>query len=134
MSMQTKMLASATKAMQNAYAPYSHLQVGACLRTIDDLLFTGCNIENAAFPLSICAETAAISQLVCHGHAQIKEIIIISSGNILCSPCGGCRQRLLEFGSEKTIVHIYNSNTEHKTYRLGELLPHPFTANNLRSL
>lgn len=134
MSYTDQMLEAATKALNHAYAPYSQFRVGVCLRTENNELFSGCNVENASYSLTICAESTAISQMVLAGKSQIVEVVIVSSGDLLCPPCGACRQRLCEFASDDTIVRLYNADRECKSIPLGELLPHAFGAKNLSTL
>ena len=96
----------AVSARNNAYAPYSNHPVGAALSTVTGKVFSGCNVENAAYPEGVCAEGSAISAMVLAGERQISEIVIAGPGDHLCTPCGGCRQKIREFAMEKTLVHI----------------------------
>ena len=125
------LLEKAHHAMKNAYAPYSQFQVGACILTETGEYFSGCNVENASYPLTVCAEMSAIAGMVSAGKTRIAEILIISSGDLVAPPCGACRQRICEFATENTQVHLYNTAGEHQTYTLNELLPHAFGAKNL---
>lgn len=127
MSCRDNMIERAKAAMQNAYSPYSHFKVGSCIRTDDDQYFTGCNIENMSFGLTICAETCALSNLISHGGQHIAEVAITCSTAEICGPCGGCRQRLAEFADPDTPVHMCNCLGESRTVLLGELLPMPFS-------
>lgn len=121
------MLEKAVQLRNNAYAPYSHFQVGCCLQTDNGALYSGCNVENISYGLTLCAEGAAIAAMVSAGEHKIAEITVISSGNEICPPCGACRQRIAEFGSENTLVHMYNHSQEKKqTCTLKELLPFSF--------
>ena len=122
-----EMIRQAAAAREHAYAPYSGFKVGACLRTVDGRMFVGCNVENVAFPQSQCAEATAIGNMVAAGGArEIAEVVIIAAGTELCTPCGGCRQRLSEFGSEQTKVYIAGLDGLRATFTLGELMPHAF--------
>ena len=116
---------------QNAHVPYSKFKVGAALLTENNKIVAGCNVENAAYPQSQCAEASAIGNLVSLGFSTIKEIVVIGSGNMLCSPCGGCRQRIREFASLDTPIHMCNIDGHIKTLTLAELLPDSFGPENL---
>src|SRR5206468_6747666 len=106
-----RLLDSARLAMQYAYAPYSNFRVGAALLTADGKIFSGCNVENASYGLTICAERNAIfaavaaSNVVPQGKIAIKAIAAVNAQNVPCSPCGACRQVIAEFG--KDIVVYY---------------------------
>ena len=121
----------AKKVRDNAHVPYSRFKVGAALLTENNSIVVGCNVENAAYPQSQCAEASAIGNLVSQGFSKIKEVVVIGSGSLLCSPCGGCRQRLREFASLETQVHMCNSDGHLKTSTLKELLPDSFGPENL---
>ena len=114
-----------------AHVPYSRCKVGAAFLTDDNSIVVGCNVENAAYPQSQCAEATAIGNLVSQGFSKIKEVVVIGSGNLLCSPCGGCRQRLREFASLDVPIHMCNSEGHLKTSTLEELLPDSFGPENL---
>ena len=114
-----------------AHVPYSRFKVGAAFLTDDNSIVVGCNVENAAYPQSQCAEATAIGNLVSQGFSKIKEVVVIGSGNLLCSPCGGCRQRLREFASLDVPIHMCNNKGHLKTSTLEELLPDSFGPENL---
>lgn len=123
----------AKSAMRRAYAPYSGFPVGAALRTTDGRLFSGCNVENASFPEGWCAETTAIAQMVMDGGGMIAEVAVVASRKPLCTPCGGCRQRLAEFALPETRVHLCDIETGVKqTVSLSDLLPHAFETDALK--
>ena len=126
-----KLFLEARNVRENAHVPYSQFKVGAAFLTENDSIISGCNVENAAYPQSQCAEASAIGNLVSNGYTKIKEIVVIGSGNLLCSPCGGCRQRLREFASLDTLIHMCNINGHLKTSTLEELLPDSFGPENL---
>ncbi len=127
-------LFEAAKVMQDkAYAPYSRFRVGAALRTPSGAVFAGCNVENAAYPQGACAETGAISSMVAAGERRIAEILVIGDGEGLCTPCGGCRQRIREFAAPDTPIHIAGPEGIRCRLTLGELLPHSFGPENLTS-
>lgn len=121
------LFAKARMAMRKAHAPYSKFPVGAALRTTDGRIFAGCNIEVVSFPEGWCAETTAISHLVMDGGGKIAELAVVAERLPLCSPCGGCRQRIAEFGTAETKVHLCDvDGGVKKTVMMGELLPFAF--------
>jgi len=122
---------AALAAQRRAYAPYSRFLVGAALRTEGGAIYAGCNVENAAYPQSACAESGAISMMVLAGERRIAEILVIGQGEGLCTPCGGCRQRIREFAAPQTPVHIAGPSGVRATFTLAELLPHSFGPENL---
>ncbi len=126
-----KMFKAAKNVRKKAHVPYSKFKVGAALLTENNKIIIGCNVENAAYPQSQCAEASAVGNLVSQGYKSIKEVLVVGSGKLLCSPCGACRQRIREFASLKTPVHICNINGHLKTSTLGELLPDSFGPQNL---
>ena len=123
---------AARGAQARAYAPYSHFNVGAALRAASGAIYSGCNVENAAYPQGACAETGAISAMVNAGERRIAEILVIGDGEGLCTPCGGCRQRLREFAAPKTPIHIAGPRGVRASFTLDELLPHSFGPENLK--
>ena len=125
------MFKMAKLAHKNAYVPYSGFKVGVCIRSANDKLFIGSNVENAAYPQSQCAEASAIGSMITSGEKIIKEILIIGGNEELCTPCGGCRQRLNEFSSNQTVIYLCNSNGLLKTLKLIDLLPYSFGPDNL---
>ena len=125
------MLALARAVQEKAYAPYSGFFVGACLRTDSGELYAACNVENAAYPQSQCAEASAIGAMIAGGARRIVEVLVIGGGDDLCTPCGGCRQRLNEFASDDVPIHVCGPEGLRKTVTLGELLPYSFGPSNL---
>ena len=101
-----KLFEAAKNVRDNAHVPYSKFKVGAAFLTEKNSIITGCNVENAAYPQSQCAEATAIGNLITSGFTQIKEVVVIGSGDLLCSPCGGCRQRLREFAALDVNIHM----------------------------
>ena len=126
-----RLFEAAKKVREKAHVPYSQFKVGAALLSEDKQIIVGCNVENAAYPQSQCAEASAIGNLISQGHKSIIEIVVVGSGNKLCSPCGGCRQRLREFSKLDVPVHMCNVNGHIKTSTIGELLPDSFGPENL---
>jgi cytidine deaminase len=122
---------AAAAARANAYAPYSRFAVGAAIRTPSGAIYSGCNVENAAYPVGTCAEAGAIAAMAAAGERAIAEILVIGGGDGLCSPCGGCRQRIREFASASTRVHVAGPEGVRLTTTLDALLPHSFGPENL---
>lgn len=120
------LLTLARQAFDHAYAPYSNFAVGAALRSGSGRIFSGANVENAAYPIGHCAEASAIAAMVVAGERSIEEVLIVASGDRLCTPCGGCRQRLAEFAGPDLPVHLAGPEGHRQTLTLGELLPHAF--------
>lgn len=131
MSTLDDMIAAAREVRERAYAPYSKFHVGACLRTKSGKLYSGANVENAAYPQGQCAEASAIGAMIAGGDSDIVEVVVIGGGDALCTPCGGCRQRLNEFADPSVPVHVCGPEGVRKTFTLGELLPGAFGPRNL---
>ena len=112
-----------------AHAPYSDFQVGVALLTESGAIHTGCNVENVSYPEGACAETGAISAMVAGGGGRIVELCVVADGRRLISPCGGCRQRIAEFGSPDTIIHCADLDGIRQTWTLADLLPAAFSMN-----
>jgi len=121
----------AKAAREKAYAPYSRFQVGAAIRAKTGAIFVGGNVENAAYPEGWCAETSAIAAMVQAGESQIEEILVVGDGDELCTPCGGCRQRIREFSTDQTKVSVCGLGGVRKVYRMADLLPDSFGPENL---
>jgi cytidine deaminase len=121
-----QLLQSARAAMQHAYAPYSHFKVGAALITTKGEIFAGCNVENASYGLSNCAERTAIFSAVAKSGPGlvIKAIAVVNDQGVPCSPCGACRQVIYEFGPEAIV--IFQSANGWKESPITELLPEGF--------
>jgi cytidine deaminase len=127
-------LFEAAKAVQaRAYAPYSGFPVGAAIRTPSGQVFVGCNVENAAYPQGSCAEAGAIAAMLAGGESRIAEIVVIGDGDELCTPCGGCRQRIREFAPPDTPIHIAGPDGVRRSFTLDELLPFSFGPDNLKT-
>ena len=126
-------LAARAKAAQaRAYAPYSKFRVGAALRA-GGTVYEGANVENASYGLAICAERTAVAAAVLDGHRAIDEIAVYTDASPPSSPCGSCRQVLLEFAPDPTQVRVIavNAAGERRTWTLAELIPHGFTGKEL---
>ena len=125
-------LFEAAKAIQaKAYAPYSRFKVGAAIATPEGQVFTGCNVENAAYPVGSCAEAGAVSAMIAAGGSRIARVVVMGEGDVLCTPCGGCRQRIREFAAPDTPIHIAGPEGIRKSFTLEELLPFSFGPDNL---
>ena len=120
-----ELISRASKVRENAYAPFSNFLVGAALLTRDGEVFVGCNVENSSYGLTICAERNAIGAMVATGKREIESIAIVA--NRLASPCGACRQYIVEFGSEiKVISAAADDLDDLKSWLISELLPSHF--------
>jgi cytidine deaminase len=125
-SLHAALITQAKKAMKNAYAPYSNFCVGAAILDEKDHIHAGCNVENAAYPLGVCAEGSAISNMVLSGGKTIKKIMLISTGEQLVTPCGGCRQKIKEFSTDDTQIIVYHNN-KYSHFSVEDLLPQSFS-------
>ncbi len=125
-----ELLAAARAARANAHAPYSGFAVGAAVRTGDGSVFTGVNVENASYPEGVCAETAALAAMAGAGRRDLVAVAVVADGEAPVTPCGGCRQRLAEFGSDATEVIIGDDREAKLVTTLGELLPLRFTSHS----
>ncbi|MDD4074962.1 MAG: cytidine deaminase [Eubacteriales bacterium] len=125
------MLRMAKEARQRSYAPYSHFHVGACLKAVSGAYYQGCNIENAAFTPTNCAERTAMFKAVYEGEREFEALAIIWDGEDYASPCGVCRQVLAEFCAPGLPVICANKEGDYKIVTLGELLPAAFTKKDM---
>ncbi|MEH6690764.1 MAG: cytidine deaminase [Pseudorhizobium pelagicum] len=123
---------AARAAMAKSYAPYSKFPVGAAIRADDGKIHVGANIENISFPQGWCAEPSAISAMIMAGGRRIEEIAVIAEKLPLCTPCGGCRQKIAEFASAETRIYLCDDQGVQKTVTMGELLPYAFETDLLR--
>ena len=126
-----ELFAAAKAAQANAYARYSRFKVGAALHTPDGATYSGCNVENAAYPQGSCAEAGAIAAMAVAGGRRIAEILVVGDGDALCTPCGGCRQRIREFADPSTAIHIAGPEGVRATFTLAKLLPESFGPDHL---
>jgi thymidine phosphorylase len=125
------MLDLARRALANGHAPYSRFRVGACVRAASGRLHAGCNVENASYAITQCAETTAIGTMVAAGDREIVEVVLLTEGTELCSPCGRCRQQLAEFARPDTRIHLCGPEGVRVTTTLGQLLPLAFGSDTL---
>lgn len=114
-----------------AYAPYSNFHVGAALRGQQGGIHGGCNVENAAYPEGTCAEAGAIAAMVAAGETRLTEVYVIVDAAVPASPCGGCRQKLAEFGGPDVPVTMATVSGQEKVMTLAELLPGAFSATDM---
>ena len=122
---------AAQRAKLNAYSPFSKFRVGAALLTKDGTIFTGCNIENSSYGLTICAERVAIFNAVSSGASRFSAIAVVSDDHGFTPPCGACRQVLSDLAGDIDFV-MMDSKGRFKILRLASLLPFAFTAKNLK--
>jgi cytidine deaminase len=122
--MDQELFAAAMSARQNAYAPYSKFAVGAAVRTMDGTIFTGCNIENASYSLSICAERVAIFSAISRGYFALAVLCVVADTAEPVAPCGACRQVMLEFNIKEVL--LTNCAGAWKRMKMAELLPVSF--------
>lgn len=132
-----ELIGLAIRARDRAYAPYSHYAVGAAVLTEDGRIFSGCNIENASYGATVCAERTAIFQAVNEGATKITAIAIAGglSGKEpvdYAFPCGICRQVMKEFGGDSMLIYVAKSLTDYQEYALAELLPHGFGGDSIQ--
>ena len=128
-----RLLAAARDAQLRAHAPYSRFRVGAAVLDESGRIHAGCNVENAAYPLGMCAEALAIATMVREGGRSVAGLVVVGEGERLVTPCGGCRQRLAEFAAPGTKVHMVSpAGRVLLSTTLAVLLPHAFGPINLR--
>ena len=120
----------ATEARENAYAPYSNFKVGAALLASNGRVFTGCNVENATYGLTVCAERVALWKALSEGEREFVAIAVVADGERPPSPCGACRQLLWEFSGDIEVITA-NLRSARQSYHLSELFPHPFDRSSL---
>ncbi len=117
-------------AARAAYCPYSRFPVGAAVLSSEGEVFAGCNVENASFGLTICAERNAIFQAISKGHRSIRAVVVVTPTAALAPPCGACRQVINEFGPNAD-VFVFAENDQTSHFKLNELLPNAFGPDNL---
>ncbi|HKE91624.1 MAG TPA: cytidine deaminase [Gemmatimonadales bacterium] len=127
--MSAELVRRAREVMQNAYAPYSNFRVGAAIEAADGTIHVGCNVENASYGLTICAERMAVGAAVAAGKRSLKRVAVATAVEPPATPCGACRQLLAEFGLDLEIVAVGPSSE--RRWKLRELLPEAFTRESL---
>ena len=125
------LLKAATAVRDNAYAPYSHFKVGAAVRGASGRIYQGCNVENAAYPEGTCAEAGAIAAMVAAGETELSEVAVIADCPHPVPPCGGCRQKLAEFGRHDVKVTLATVEGATLETTIGDLLPGSFGADHM---
>lgn len=123
---QEQLLLAARRALVRAYAPYSHFAVGAAVLDDQGRIHAGCNVENAAYPEGLCAEAGAFSAMVLAGGRRVRALAVVGDGAALVTPCGGCRQKLREFGAPDTPVLVGDRVQLRARFTLAQLLPDSF--------
>jgi cytidine deaminase len=126
-----RLLEAARAARLHAHAPFSHFKVGAALETEDGQVISGCNVENATYGLTVCAERVAVFKAISEGHRRFRRVAVVADTRAPTPPCGACRQILWEFGGDLEVI-LGNLESETGRHRLAELLPLPFDARLLR--
>jgi cytidine deaminase len=125
------LIESAKQARENAFAPFSNFKVGAALRTKSGKIFTGCNVENASYGLTMCAERVAIFKAISEGEKEFAQIAVVADTEDLTPPCGACRQIIWEFCGDVPVTFA-DLKDKAETVRMNELLPRAFDAKFLR--
>ena len=123
------LIKAAQSVYDNAYAPYSHYRVAAAVLADDGTVYTGCNVENAVYPLTICAERVAIFRAISDGAHKIVALAVVTANG--GSPCGACRQVMREFGTDEMPIYVADVTGAYRTHTLGELLPESFSSDDL---
>jgi cytidine deaminase len=131
MTNKATLIAEAKKIRDKAYTPYSKFPVGAALRTATGKMYTGCNIENAAYPVSCCAERVAIFKAIADGEREFIELAVAADSYRPVPPCGSCRQVMSEFFDASANIHMTNLNHDVKTVKMEDLLPFSFQPDDL---
>lgn len=124
---------AALRVQANAYAPYSKFQVGAAIQAASGQIYAGCNVENIAYPEGTCAEAGAIAAMVAAGETQLTAVYVVAGGPTPVAPCGGCRQKLAEFGSGDVVITMATVAGQEQSTRLDALLPGAFGADHMGS-
>jgi len=125
--MDKKLYEIALDVKKKAYAPYSNFHVGAAVKSTDGKIYTGCNVENASYGLTVCAERNAIGKMVSEGETKFSEIYIVGDTEEILPPCGACRQVLKEFAADDAKVFMFNNKGDFKEATMDDILPFGFT-------
>ncbi|MEK6410223.1 MAG: cytidine deaminase [Acidobacteriota bacterium] len=129
-----ELIAQAKDARRWAHAPYSNFNVGAALLSSDGRVFTGCNVENSTYGLSMCAERVAIFKAISEGASEISRVAVVADHEHIAPPCGCCRQMIWEFSGDKTEVILANLSGDIRRYGIRDLLPEAFDARYLEGV
>jgi cytidine deaminase len=124
------LIKTATEARENAHARFSNFKVGAALRTAEGKIYGGCNVENATYGLTVCAERVAIFKAISEGERRFDAIAVVTDTDTLTPPCGACRQLIWEFCGNVPVV-MANLKGKSETFKMRDLFPKPFDASNL---
>ncbi|NJM82804.1 MAG: cytidine deaminase [Tabrizicola sp.] len=125
-------LLDAAKAVrENAYAPYSQFKVGAALRATSGRIYSGCNVENVAYPEGTCAEAGAIAAMIASGDRRVAEVLVVANSPSPVPPCGGCRQKIAEFADEDVKVTLCTMDGRQRVMTVAELLPGRFDSSHM---
>ncbi len=125
---------AALSVRENAYAPYSNFKVGAAIRSASGQVYAGCNVENVAYPEGTCAEAGAIAAMVAAGEQGLTEVYVVASSSQPVPPCGGCRQKLAEFGKRDVKVTLASVDGAELVTTIGDLLPGAFDASHMEDV
>ena len=125
-----RMLVLATAQLKHAYVPYKYFPVASVIEAPDGAYFSGVNVQNASFPIGMCAECSAVAAMVSAGHRIIHKILVTSASKQLCPPCGGCRQMISEFATNETQIALATISGIDSFYTIDQLLPLRFDAEN----
>jgi|AntRauTorckE5430_2_1112549.scaffolds.fasta_scaffold00163_18 cytidine deaminase len=117
--------------IKNSYSPYSSFRVGAVAVSENGEIFSGCNVENASYSLVVCAEVSAICNMISKGQKRLKAMFVFSSSEQFVTPCGACRQTVLEFSNADTPIFVVNNKGQIRKHLLSILIPHAFSASAL---
>ena len=120
--------------MKNSHSPYSKFPVGAAIRTKSGAIHAGCNVENVAYPEGTCAEAGAIAAMVAAGEQELSEVYVVASSPQPVPPCGGCRQKLAEFGKRDVKVTLATMDGAEFVTTIGQLLPGAFDASHMEDV
>ncbi len=123
---------AALKVRENAHAPYSNFKVGAAILSGSGTLYVGCNVENVAYPEGTCAEAGAIAAMVAAGETELAEVYVVAQSPQPVPPCGGCRQKLAEFGARDVKVTLATTGGMELETTIGDLLPGAFDASHMQ--
>lgn len=122
---------AALKVRENAHAPYSRFKVGAAVRAASGAIYSGCNVENVSYPEGTCAEAGAIAAMVAAGETELTEVFVVADSPEPVTPCGGCRQKLAEFGKGNVVVTMANVGGVERKMTIAELLPGAFDTSHI---
>ncbi|MEQ9695123.1 cytidine deaminase [Shimia sp. SDUM112013] len=124
---------AALSVRENAYAPYSNFKVGAAIRAANGTVYVGCNVENVAYPEGTCAEAGAIAAMIADGETRLTEVYVVADSPHPVSPCGGCRQKLAEFGTGDVVVTMANLDGTEEKMTLADLMPGAFGEHHMEN-